>query len=275
MATSDTRLVELQPDVAINAVTTTPTASDHSPITVVFLHFWGGSSSTWSSVIPLLSQNYPTVALDFRGWGSSTGPADKQAYSITQLANDVESVVNKLQLENVVFVGLSMGAKVAQCIAGRQSLPGLKGIVLVSPAPPTPLVLPEDMREQQVHAFENAQSAEFVARNVLTATALGDDVVQALVLDMLRGNEFARAAWPSYAMGEDITALVEGIKVPALVVAAEKDIVEPLERVKTEVVGRLVRVELAVVPGSGHLSPVEAPKVVAGFLVTFLESLGL
>ncbi|KAI0134349.1 Alpha/Beta hydrolase protein [Xylariales sp. AK1849] len=273
MAKPEISLFELHPDLKINVVSSTPTTPDQSSPTLVFLHYWGGTSSTWSSVTALLSPKYQTVALDSRGWGKSTGPADAHAYSISHLADDVEAIVRRFPLENIVLVGHSMGAKVVQAIASRQSLPGLKGIVLVSPAPPTPLVLPKAMRDQQIHAYDNTQSADLVVRNVLTATAPGDDVVDALVRDMLSGNQFAKAAWPAYAMGEDISALLDNINVPTLVVAAELDVVEPLGRVEKEVAGRLKNAKLRVIQKSGHLIPVEAPDALVGILLYFLGSL--
>ncbi|CAG9950446.1 unnamed protein product [Clonostachys rosea f. rosea IK726] len=88
------------------------------------------------------------------------------------------------------------------------------------------------LREQQIHANDDETSAEFVARNVLTAAPHSDSVMVSLVSDMLRGNQDARAAWPSYGMAEDISAAASAIACPVLVVAIANDKVEPLERVQ-------------------------------------------
>lgn len=283
--------IELQSDVKIHVVTSDPDdhAHPHSRPrdrpTLVFLHYWGGSTRTWSRVIPLVSSAYPTIAVDLRGWGESVGPADPAAYSVAHLADDVEeAVAGRLGLpggSDVVLVGLSMGAKVAQVIAGRGRLDGrpgrprLRGAVLVSPAPPSPLVLPPEAGEQQAHAYESWQGAELAARGVLLSSpqALGDELLKQVVGDMLRGSEHARAAWPSYAMGEDVVSLARRIRVPVLVVAAARDVVEPLDRVRREVCGNIQGSELVVVPSSGHLSPLEAPDEVAKHLLKFLGEL--
>jgi pimeloyl-ACP methyl ester carboxylesterase len=39
--------------------------------TVVFLHYWGGTSRTWSRVAAELQGKFATVAYDARGWGQS------------------------------------------------------------------------------------------------------------------------------------------------------------------------------------------------------------
>lgn len=267
------QLVDLGHNVKISAVLSQPCVQSHqakSP-TIVFLHFWGGSSRTWSLVTPLVAQEYPSAALDFRGWGESTGPDDANAYTIAALAGDVRAALVALHLDAVVLVGLSMGAKVAQLLA--PSLPALRGLVLVSPAPPTPLTLTPEMRDQQIHAYDSAESAEFVARNVLTESFRSRELPRYVVEDMLRGNRWAREAWPAYAMGDDVADASRRIAVPVLVVAAEKDIVEPLERVRTEVCSNIPGATLEVVPGSGHLSPLDAPGKVAEHVLRFVNNL--
>lgn len=268
-----TQFIQTQPGV--NIYVESRLGLDAGRPTLVFLHFWGGSSRTWSRLTPVLSSNYSIVTLDFRGWGRSAGPSSPEAYTVGHLAEDVENVITRLQLEHVILVGLSMGAKVAQVIAGRSTLKAVKGLVLISPAPATPLTMPAETSEQQVHAYETWQNAEFVARNVLVSSsnALDDGLFKEIVEDMLMGNEYARAAWPSYAMGEDFGRLAGRIRVPVLVIAAAKDVVEPLERVRREVCDIIPGSQLVVIPDSGHLSPIEAPDVVARQMMSFLESL--
>lgn len=269
--------VTLYPDVTINISSTeTPNSASKEP-TLVLLHFWGGSSKTWSPVVSLLSPTYPTIAIDFRGWGSSTGPDHASAYSISDLANDVRLIVRQKVTGDYILIGHSMGAKVAQLIAGTFGLEPappeakLRGVVLICPAPPTPLTLPEDMRHQQIHAYDKAESAEFVTRHVLTALELEQHAVDALVRDMLQGNRHARAAWPAYAMGEDILSDSWRIDVPCLVLAAENDRVEPVDRVRTEVLQRLPHAQFDIIKGSGHLAPVEAPETTADFIRKFFQ----
>ena len=41
--------------------------------TLVFLHYWGGSSRTWRHVIAGLGAGFGTVAIDQRGWAGLIG----------------------------------------------------------------------------------------------------------------------------------------------------------------------------------------------------------
>ncbi|KAH6892587.1 Alpha/Beta hydrolase protein [Thelonectria olida] len=271
--------IEVQPDVKIHAVRTTPNdkarSAHEDALTLVFLHFWGGSTSTWSQVIPQLANSYRTLALDFRGWGRSTGPDDQNAYSIKHLADDVEAVISHYNLRRVVIVGHSMGAKVAQLVTGRNRVAGLRGLFLVAPAPPTPLILPNEMREQQLRAYDSPESAEFVARNVLSAGSLSDAVVDTVVIDMLKGNQWAKLAWPQYGMAEDIHDIAREITAPVYVIVSDSDSVETPERVKKQVLPNVGTASpaLVVLPRSGHLMPLEDADGVASHITLFLTSL--
>jgi 3-oxoadipate enol-lactonase len=240
--------------------------------TLIFLHFWGGSSRTFSPIITILSSQHHTIAVDFRGWGESTGPQTADAYSILDLASDIETLITKLALNEFILIGHSMGGKVAQLIAGRGLVQGLKGLVLLAPAPPSPLVIPAQMETAQMSAYSTFESAEFVVRNVLSASLLTDETIAMLVADIMKGNTYASAAWPVYAMLEDIVADVRKITVPVLIVAGGLDKLEPIDRLRSEVIGNLIEADtvMAVVKGSGHLLPLEAPLEVAKCIEGFV-----
>ena len=237
--------------------------------TLVFLHFWGGSSRTFSPVTHLLSSNFRTIAVDFRGWGASTGPEDYEAYSIQTLADDIEALITKLEVKRYIIVGHSMGGKVAQLLAGRGRLTGLEGLVLVAPAPASPLVLPAEMKVQQLSAYTTEEIARFVATNVLASTPLPEAVVNSLVEYMLKGTPAARDAWPNYAMIEDVVTEARMIAVPVLVVAGSLDRQEPVDRLQSQVVEMIAGASMVIIEGSGHLIPVEAPESLAKHIQSF------
>lgn len=239
---------------------------------LVFLHFWGGSSRTFSPIIAHLSSNFHCITIDLRGWGSSSGPQRPEGYSVNDLASDIEALIPKLGINDLVLVGHSMGGKVGQLVAGRQVVKGLKGLILIAPAPPTPLELPPEMKKIQLAAYSGPESAEFVVRNVLSSSELSDETVGNLVQDMLKGNEYAKEAWPAYAMGEDIVEEARKIDIPVLVIAGGHDKVEPVERLRSEVLGNIHGAQMSIIQDSGHLIPVEAPSKVAHNIGIFLAS---
>ena len=234
---------------------------------LVFLHYWGGSSRTWQHVVDALSPDYRTVAIDQRGWGSSAAP--DAGYALSDLAGDVLAVVDSLALESYILVGHSMGGKAAQLAASRRPR-GLRGLVLVAPAPPTPLALPLDARRGMVHAYDSRASIVATLQQVLAPDGLPDGDLDTVIADSLAGASPAKAAWPLATSQEDITAVVPLIDVPVIVISGEHDRVDPPEVLRRELLPRIPQARLVVLPGVGHLLPLEAPADLANVIKAFV-----
>jgi pimeloyl-ACP methyl ester carboxylesterase len=74
-------------------------------------------------------------------------------------------------------------------------------------------------------------------------------------------------------MAEDVSDAAGLISCPVLIVAAEKDVVEPLERIRATVCSKIQGARIQVVTGSGHLSPLDAPETVAQHILEFIAAL--
>lgn len=235
---------------------------------LVFLHYWGGSLRTWRHVIDALAPNYRTVAIDQRGWGRSQAPA--KGYALDDLANDAQAVIDGLDLENYILVGHSMGGKVSQLLASRRPR-GLIGLVLVAPAPPSPMAVPLEIRQGMMHAYDTRESIIATVEQVLAPGGLAPEDLETVIADSLVGAPAAKAAWPLESSQEDITAAVLQITVPVMVVSGEDDRVDPPQVLRRELLGRISQAQLAVLPGVGHLSPLEAPAQVAAIINAFSQ----
>jgi pimeloyl-ACP methyl ester carboxylesterase len=236
---------------------------------LVFLHYWGGSSRTWTEVIDQLATRHRSIALDHRGWGESDAPA--QGYGISDLAKDAQGVITALKLSRYLIVGHSMGGKVAQLLASRRPT-GLAGLVLVAPSPPGPTVLSDEQREALLHAYDSRESVAYVRDSILTALPLTDVQKQRVMEDSLRGAPAAKRAWPTQAMLEDIRSDARLINVPTLVLSGEHDQVDPTSRLRDEVLPCIAGSQLQVLPGTGHLPMLEAPDVISGAIRGFAVS---
>ena len=234
-------------------------------LSVVLLHGWGCSTRTWDHVIAALPPGYRTVAIDQRGWGSSEHPTG--GYSLAELADDTQGAIKALGLEHYILVGHSMGGKTAQLLASRRPK-GLVGLILVAPAPPSPLNIPEEIST----AMAGPNVREFVTKAVeqmLTHKSLSREDSELLIADALRGSPAARAAWGRETSLENITEAVGRIDVPTLVISGEYDRIDRVEDLKRELLPRIPGAVLEVLPDVGHLSLLEAPKEIAHRLDTF------
>ena len=239
-------------------------------LSLVLLHYWGGSSRTWRHVTAKLAPAFHTVAIDHRGWGESEAPVG--GYGLADLASDAEGVVAALNLRRYVLVGHSMGGKVAQLMASRRPA-GLAGLVLVAPSPPQPMSLPAEAREMMARAYASRETVEATIDNVLTDKPLSAEDREQVIADSLRGAPAAKLAWPKSTSLEDITEQVGAINAPTIVIAGELDRVDPPDLLRAELLSRVPQAVMHVLPGAGHLSMLESPDAVASLIVHFCNSL--
>jgi 3-oxoadipate enol-lactonase len=80
---------------------------------------FGGSLGTtramWEPQVTVLSQHLRTIAYDHRGHGGSPVPAGP--YEIAEMGTDVLALLDTLGLDQVSYVGLSIGGMVGQWLA--------------------------------------------------------------------------------------------------------------------------------------------------------------
>jgi len=105
---------------------------------VVFVSAWGLSSKMWTyQVAHLGSHDIRCIAYDRRGHGRSDVPGT--GYDMDTLADDLATVIEQLDLREVVLVGMSNGANEILHYVGRHGTSRISGIALLGPT--TPFVL--------------------------------------------------------------------------------------------------------------------------------------
>jgi pimeloyl-ACP methyl ester carboxylesterase len=233
---------------------------------LVFLHYWGGSTRTWHPVLGRLAGQAHSVAIDHPGWGRSTAPAP--GYATGDLADDALAVITALGVADYVLVGHSMGGKVAQLFASRRP-DGLRGVVLVAPAPAKPAPVPDEVRAGMAAAYDSRESVLATVDAVLAHAPLGAEIREQIVQDSLTGAVPAKHEWPARTIIEDVSADLDRIEVPVLLVAGEHDQVEPVGVLRSHVLAMIPGARLEVISGSGHLLPLERPDQLGDLIAAF------
>jgi pimeloyl-ACP methyl ester carboxylesterase len=236
---------------------------------LVFIHYWGGSRRTWSQVIAPLSNRFRCIALDLRGWGKSDRRADD--YGLFAQADDVEGVIGALKVKDFVLVGHSMGGQIAQILAARRP-DGLRAVVLVAPAPPTPLHAPDAQKRSMLASYTTPEgigdALKVIDHRPLT-------IAQRLQVteDSLGGAEAAKVAWVSRGMALDISKQTASITVPVCVIVGSADLVEKEAALREALLPLVPHARFETIEGVGHLSPLEGLHEVAEAISDFLADL--
>jgi pimeloyl-ACP methyl ester carboxylesterase len=234
--------------------------------TLVFLHYWGGSRRTWSEVIGRLSDRFRCVAVDLRGWAKSDHHAED--YSLSPQADDVEGVIEALNLKDFVLVGHSMGGKIAQMVAGRRP-EGLKAVVLVAPAPPTPLLVPDTQKRMMLASYTMPEGVGD-ALKVISHRPLTLAQRLQVTEDSLGGAEGAKSTWVAQGMPLDISKRAAAITVPVCVIVGSVDQVEKEAALREAILPLVPQAKFEVIGDVGHLSPLEGPSEVAHAISNFV-----
>ncbi|MFI6358390.1 alpha/beta fold hydrolase [Streptomyces sp. NPDC050743] len=87
---------------------------DAPEVPLVFVHGWTANRHRWDHQVAHFSERRRVIRLDLRGHGESTGSGVR---TIAELARDVLTLLDHLQVERFALVGHSMGGMIAQTIA--------------------------------------------------------------------------------------------------------------------------------------------------------------
>ena len=228
----------------------------------------GAAHAHWYDyVAPGFTPDHHVLSLDQRGHGDS-GWADQHTYSWKTYAEDLKVLVDKLDLNDFVLVGHSMGGMVSLVYAS--TYPGRVGrLVIVDSIMLMPMDRVSAMREFGARPARGYKTQEeLVARYRLEAAEkqlTAPDVVHRMA--MHSGRRDADGQWRHkadrrvYANFSQIAGvpLWEKIRIPALAIRSE-DSRRFATEVLAEIRARAPQVQTAEVPASDHHIMLDNPQ---------------
>ena len=84
-----------------------------APETIVLHHGNAKSSRLWYEWVPLLSRQYRVIRVDGRGFGRSSVPEPGYDWSLKNFANDLKSLLDKLEIRQIHLIGETIGGTIA------------------------------------------------------------------------------------------------------------------------------------------------------------------
>ncbi len=227
--------------------------------TPVFLvHGLGASSHLWHNQIRPFAERYRVVAIDLRGFGRSSKPRTRAAYSIDLMADDVIGICRALNLEGINFLGVSMGGFIGQAVALKA--PTLcRSLILGQTA--AEFGIPSDVLHSRLEALGKTSMDDYAG--LVAAQALAhppDPLVDEWMRELIANND--REAYRHVLAGAlaefNLVDSVAAIRCPTLVLTGSEDRVIPAD--KGLALSRLIPgAEYATIAGAGHLSYAEKP----------------
>lgn len=244
---------------------------------LVLLHAFPLHSEMWAPQLACLSSARRVIAPDLRGFGASTAPETPSLTTMDRYADDLAGVLDGLGLDRVVLAGLSLGGYVAFAFMRRHA-DRVVGLILAdtrAASDTAEVVERRTAQQDEVARVGTAALVEVLLAGLLCDRTKADRPLLVAQVRRLMANSAAGFVGALEAMKHrsDATAELGGIAVPTLVVVGEDDVLSPPDVARA--MHQLIPAsELAVLPGAGHLSNLEAPEEFNSAVVDFLERVG-
>jgi non-heme chloroperoxidase len=124
---------------------------------VVFSHGWPLNADSWENqMLFLASHGYRCIAHDRRGHGRSSQPWNGN--DMDTYADDLATLIETLDLQNVVLVGFSTGGGEVTRYIGRHGTRRVAKAALISSVPPLMLKTPANPGGLPIEAFDGIRA---------------------------------------------------------------------------------------------------------------------
>lgn len=248
--------------------------------TVVFSHCWSTSLASWGPVVRDLDPDLRVVLYDQRGHGRSQTPLTRAGYGTEKLADDLCAVLEATVPagRKAVVAGHSMGGMTIMASGPRATFREKVAAVLLTntgctelPDRSTAIPLPGPLGKVGAKVFLTAPlplgPANAGSASVLRYLVMGkgsSPAAKRLCARLVHEcGGVARGEWGRVMTRLHLDDAVREIAVPTVVVGGDEDKLTPPWHAHH--IGGLVQdpVEVRVIPGLGHMGPLEAPATLA------------
>jgi 3-oxoadipate enol-lactonase len=259
----------------VNGVQLSVTEQGRGGVPLVLLHAFPVDRRMWEAQAADLSDRFRVITPDFRGFGQSPNPAG--AFTIDTLADDVHALLRAMHAAPAVVAGCSMGGYVALALAARYPA-DLNGLILVDTKAEADTPEAKQGRQKLIDlattAGAKAVADQMLPKLVAQAVLTHRPHVAATLRAMMEACPPDTIAHALVALRDrpDRSGELASIKVPTLILVGEQDQPTPphaAEAMHAKIAGSM----LTIVPGAGHLTPVEQPEFVTRAIRQFMAKL--
>ena len=250
------------------------------------------SSLHWTYQIEHFRQSYRAIWFDYRGHQNSAVPKNLDSLTIENIARDLGTVLDELNVEDAVFLGHSMGVNVVLEFY-RQQPNRVAGMVLANGTATRPLetMFRHNVFQMGFQILKKMYSTSPGLLSMLWRSSKGNPIARTLVSlggfnphltakeDIERYVDQVAETDPSILIhlienyeSYDAAAWLHTVHVPTLIIAGELDNLVPLEQ--QELIHQLIPgSQLEVIQHGSHCPQMDLPELVSLKIEKFLEEI--
>ena len=238
---------------------------------LVFINSLGTDFRIWDDVIIAFSDDYNIVRYDKRGHGLSDAPTPP--YSIRDNSKDLAELLNTLQLNQVVLIGISVGGMIAMDYAAQYP-ERVKALVLCDTLPKIGTTEMWNERIRNVQEYGIAHIADAILARWFPPSFREQHPAEYRgYYNMLTRPPVAGYTGTCMALRDaDLTEAARTIQQPALVLCGSEDGSTPPQLV-SGLTAILPNARYHEIAGAGHLPCIETPLAMTVAIQEFLKEI--
>ncbi len=246
------------------------TGPEGAPV-IAFSNSLGTTLAMWDAQARALSGSFRCLRYDTRGHGRSQ--VTEPGFSVDDLAQDLNGLLDALGVARAHVVGLSLGGMTGQALAVLHP-ERVDRLVLVATAAYLP---PETLWRERADIVE-ARGMAAVADNVIQRwftppeqASAGAETTRRILVEDIEPRGYANCC---RAIGRmDLRSRIGAIRAPTLVISGAQDPATPIA-MGEEIAALVPGAEFAIVPDTAHLIAVERPEALTAHIMRFLVQQG-
>ncbi|MBK9258072.1 MAG: alpha/beta hydrolase [Saprospiraceae bacterium] len=251
------------------------TEGDSNKKPIVFIHGFPYDHTMWDNLIDELKSHYYCVTYDIRGLGES--PIGDGQYTMESFVDDLEMIIAELNLDKPILCGLSMGGYISLRAVERNES-NYSGLILCdtrssADADEGKIKRADNIRKINIHGVKQFVN-DFVPLcfAVKSITDSNEEYSKVLRKSLSSNAIGVKGCLLAMAGRTDTTGYLSKIKIPALLLCGEDDRLTPpdvMEMMAAQIPGS----HFEIVPGAGHMSPIENASFVTNKIKKFLSKI--
>lgn len=239
------------------------------PCNLLFMHGWAGSGAYFDETLKYLdSTGLRAITFDLRGHGDSDKP--ESGYSDERFARDAFAVADEIGAEEIVVIGFSMSGRFAQYLS-IVAPDRVRGQVLVTGCPASPIPFPDDTRRDWVARAGNAELLKQVTAMYTTKPVAGT-VLDRISEEAAKARQVALDETLRICIHESFVEKLAAPDLPTLIIGGIHDPIFSPDALRYAVAAPFPRARIALLD-SNHEVPIEQPREFAALIQAFVAGL--
>lgn len=232
---------------------------------IIFVHGNVASQNWWNHIINDFAEKYRVYTVDLRGHGQSETP--NSGYTIIQYANDLIDFIEKLELEDVILVGHSMGGAIVMQMAVLAKH-NIDKVIMVNPAPVNGFVTPEE-RYPLIAEYTTNKELLSMSLRAVVPTLHDQSIFEELLENAFRASHAAISNTKSLSSFSIVSELKDW-DIPTLLLYGQMDLLvnEAMTDENAQLIPGVIYKKFANV---GHSLQVENPNLFITEVLDFLK----